>query len=714
MVIYNITYNRSSQSIATIDEYQDELYEAAANGHTPRVLRLLARQGVKLDKPDLNGMTALHHACLSGFQDTVEAILRAGARIDYESPVYGTPLCLAVLKEREDLVEELLRQRANPDGPGGRLGSALHAACHVGNKRLVQALIKERARVDLTRTIRWQDVSQLRNPDTDEKYPALTEGQPLVVAAWKGLDTIVNILLDHGADINVPYREWNSVDFAWQTYDEADPTCRKSGQTAIYRAAADHCVGVLETLIRHGADFRDIEDSQGTTLVVAATAAHQLEAMRVLIREGARFSLCASEDAAPLHYAAVSGFVAGVELLIASGADVNASEPKCASTPLMLAAGQGHVECLKILAKKEDANLDMQDKSGRTALMWASLSLQTRSVQALLHRKARTEIPAHNGDTALHTAAYRGHIEAVRLLLDAGAKPGVPNHERRTPLHDAAAEGQIEIVQLLANKGVQLESRDKHDSTPLHLAAFKGQVQAVRLLAGKGVDLDKQDSDGLTALMVALRYRHTECVQALLDQGARQDICDHTGCSALLTAAMSNNSDGIELLLHHDGKKRSISRARKLAHTHTGSCSIIDAIVPQLGSTVLYLAASQGRVEAVRALLQHGANCELVGCIDLTASSIAAWQNHRDVLEVLFEYHASKAPPALCPKNWPLPRAAQGGHLELVIWLLSLHPADSKDTAVQTAIDLARQHERKEVLEYLLSEQTAGSLSEEQ
>ena len=107
MVIYNITYNRSSTSVATIDEYQDEFYEAAANGHTQRVLRLIAKAGVKLDKPDLNGMTALHHACLSGFRDTMEAILKAGARIDSESPVYGTPLCLAVLKEREDLVDEL-------------------------------------------------------------------------------------------------------------------------------------------------------------------------------------------------------------------------------------------------------------------------------------------------------------------------------------------------------------------------------------------------------------------------------------------------------------------------------------------------------------------------------------------------------------------------------------------------------------------------------
>lgn len=676
------------------------------------MLRLLAKAGVKLDKPDVNGMTALHHACLSGFCDTVEAILKPGARIDVESPVYGTPLCLAVLKEREDLVDELLHQRADPNAPGGQLGSALHAACHVGNERLVLALIEHGARVDLVRIIRWQNVSKLRNPNTDENYPALTEGQPLVVAAWRGLDTIVKILLDHKADINAPYREWNSVNFASESYEEADPTFRKSGQTAIYRAAADHCVGVLETLIRHEASFRDIKDSQGTTLVVAATAAHQLEAMRVLIREGARFSRCASEDAAPLHYAAMSGFVAGIELLIASGADVNATEPKCASTPLMLAAGQGHAECLDILAKKGHANLNMQDKSGRTALMWASLYLETRSVQALLDLEARIDILAHNGDTALHIAAYHGHMEAVQLLIDAAAELDKLNLERRTPLHDAAAEGHVEVVQLLADNQVQLEVQDQSGWTPLHLAAFKGHAQTVRLLAGRGVNLDMQDSNGITALMFALRYRHTECVQALLDQGARQDICTYAGCSALLSAAMSNNSDGIELLLRHDGEKHLVSRTRTLAHIHTESRSIIDAIVPQLGSTVLQFAASQGYVEVVRALLQHGANCELVGCIDLTASSAAAWQNHRDVLEVLFEYHASKAPPALAPKNWPLPRAAQRGHLELVEWLLPLHPSDSKDVAVQVAIDIARLHERTEVLEYLLSVDTAAEPAE--
>lgn len=86
------------------------------------MLRLIAKSGVNLDKLDLNGMTALHHACLRGHPDTIEVILQAGASIDIESPVYGTPLCIAVLNEHEDLVNNLLSRRADPNGPGESLG----------------------------------------------------------------------------------------------------------------------------------------------------------------------------------------------------------------------------------------------------------------------------------------------------------------------------------------------------------------------------------------------------------------------------------------------------------------------------------------------------------------------------------------------------------------------------------------------------------------
>ena len=113
-------------------------------------------------------------------------------------------------------------------------------------------------------------------------------------------------------------------------------------------------------------------------------------------------------------------------------------------------------------------------------------------------------------------------------------------------------------------------------------------------------------------------------------------------------------------------------------------------------------------MEVAKALLRHQANCEVVDRRGFTPSGLAAYWNHRDVLEVLLDFGASVTPPALPPQNWPLPQAAELGHLELGKWLLPLHPADSRHAALQAAIDNARYWEKTEVLEYLLSVDTAA------
>ena len=68
------------------------LLKAAAEGQTVRVNRLL-RLGVNVDFCDEDGMTALHHAVLSGFEDTVQTLLDVGRAVNAERGKYGTQLC---------------------------------------------------------------------------------------------------------------------------------------------------------------------------------------------------------------------------------------------------------------------------------------------------------------------------------------------------------------------------------------------------------------------------------------------------------------------------------------------------------------------------------------------------------------------------------------------------------------------------------------------
>ena len=71
----------------------------------------------------------------------------------------------------------------------------------------------------------------------------------------------------------------------------------------------------------------------------------------------------------PLHYAATSGHVAVIELLLENSAYIDAESPN-GSTPLMMAAMYGSPEAVKLLIQA-GADLKLQNQRGLTALDFA-------------------------------------------------------------------------------------------------------------------------------------------------------------------------------------------------------------------------------------------------------------------------------------------------------------------------------------------------------
>src|SRR5262245_13921144 len=117
--------------------------------------------------------------------------------------------------------------------------------------------------------------------------------------------------------------------------------------------------------------------------------------------------------------AAKKGDAAKVKKLIGDGADVNFKTPY-GVTALLQAAGQGHLEVVKILLEhKADPNVK----------------------------------DTFYGQTPLDSAGEEGKIEILKALLDAGAKGG------KDVLRTAAAGGKLELVKVILEKA-KLEPDD--------------------------------------------------------------------------------------------------------------------------------------------------------------------------------------------------------------------------------------------------------------
>ena len=138
--------------------------------------------------------------------------------------------------------------------------------------------------------------------------------------------------------------------------------------------------------------------------------------------------------------------------------DVNKGETHTGNTPLLIAAGRGHFDMVKLLIA-QDGDVTISSKDGSTPISMACMGNHSEIVTLLLDNGA-----AVNGDqgdkSCLHIASALEYVELVRLLLDRGADPSDVGAGKSCSLVMAVDRGNVEIVKLLVDKGADVDGAD--------------------------------------------------------------------------------------------------------------------------------------------------------------------------------------------------------------------------------------------------------------
>lgn len=271
------------------------------------------------------------------------------------------------------------------------------------------------------------------------------------------------------------------------------------------------------------------------------------------------------------------------------------------STPLMIAIDRNDAAtATRLIGAKADVNA--ANEYGATAVWVAASSGNVPLLKLLLSAHANPNAAVVSGETPLMSAVDNGSIDAAKLLLEHGADVNArESNGGQTALMWAAANRSPDLVGLLLERGADARARSKGGFTPLLFAAQQGDVDAGRLLLHAGADANDRTTDGKTPLIVAAASGHTQFSSFLLDNGAVPDLGDEGGFTALHYAALDANGAAIVrvLLTHH---------AQANPRTTKDSREYVYAGVNLAGATPLFLAASRGNVETVRALLDGGAD----------------------------------------------------------------------------------------------------------
>lgn len=453
------------------------LHVAAQLGHAP-IIKTLLIEGADMDHVDEKGRSPLHLASMKGDVPSVLTLLAAGADLALRFPFNEhsiSALDVAAWFGRVRVLQILIERGAMSTVQAMKR-TPLHFAAHQNQVAAIQLLVQEGASM---------------NDKDAEGYTAL------LLATVENHAPAVQALCGLGADLSLRVKTY----FCFWEDDFA----------ALDLAAYYGWTDIMEVLIQHGSDVNARSSLRNQSALCKAAEGNEVGAIDVLIEAGAVITGPAGFDSA-LHLAVEGKAIQAIHALVRHGADPHWSE-ELNDTPLLRAVTTKHLGTVNaLLAAGASPNI-----SGTTnTVLFASVyppefgDCCPDIVQTLLAHGAQVDALSSEGveggsqgQTALHAAASWTHDHVVDMLVEAGATVRTPCTYGRTPLHEASSYQKLDTVAALLRHGAPINAQDNEGNTALHLAAtgheqLEDAMELVNCLLIAGADETIMNNEGKT------------------------------------------------------------------------------------------------------------------------------------------------------------------------------------------------------------------------
>jgi ankyrin repeat protein len=400
---------------------------AAENG-AAEILQLLLARRVDVNTPIApDGWTALLAAIQNGHRAIVQLLVTAGANVNVWSRG-ETPVILAAKCEERDIynylypiVNTAIRLCADRDGE--HLLQATQKRRIRQQNRPVEKFIEMATEGNIAEITRAIEIGIEIDELGSKGHTAL------MVAAYYGHRSVVNVLLAAGADPNLL----------------SDDNGLGAGMTALMLTAgsffASNRQQIAKLLIAGGADVNQRGVGGKTAIFYAALAGSGYQdCVETLIAAGADLDLHNDRGHTVLTSVATAENYSMLNLLMQAGASTDG----LASIQLIQAAAAGNINRVRALLTT-NVNLDL-DRGA--AIGNAAAAGHTQIVELLIKAGANVNLTDKLGFSPIASAAYSGYSEIVNLLIEAGADIQAPASESQS--YSALEYAQMGLYQFNA------------------------------------------------------------------------------------------------------------------------------------------------------------------------------------------------------------------------------------------------------------------------
>ncbi|KAG8552330.1 hypothetical protein GDO81_004477 [Engystomops pustulosus] len=514
----------------------------AAGYNRVKIVQLLLQHGADVQAKDKGDLVPLHNACSYGHYEVTELLVKHGACVNAMDLWQFTPLHEAASKNRVEVCSLLLSYGADPHMLNCHNKSAIDLA---PTPQLKERLAYEFKGHSLLLAAREADVARIKkhllleivnfkHPQTHETALHFAASSP-----YPKRKQVCELLLRKGGNVNEKTKDF---------------------LTPLHVAAEKGYNDVVEVLLKHEAKVNAVDNLGQTCLHRAAHCGH-LQTCRILLNSGSDPAIVSLQG-----FTALQMGNEGVQQILQEGLSFSNTD---ADRQLLEAAKAGDLETVKKLCNSQTVNCRDVEGRQSTPLHFAAGYNRVAVVEYLLEHGADVHAKDKGGLVPLHNACSYGHYEVAELLVKHGAVINVADLWKFTPLHEAAAKGKYEICKLLLQHGADSTKKNRDGNTALDLVK-DGDTDIQDLLRGDAALLDAakrgcvarvkklctvenvncRDTQGRhsTPLHLAAGYNNLEVAEYLLQHGADVNAQDKGGLIPLHNAA-SYGADDVRALL---------------------------------------------------------------------------------------------------------------------------------------------------------------------